>query len=79
MATQILQYAASPLLGEQFGITRHNLHLPHLLCDLLVLELRICQNEGPHIVTEPVSVQMALYRRRGAYISNLYIYIDAVK
>jgi len=47
-------------LSQQFGITGHNLHLAHLLCGLLVLETCICQDEGPHIVTEPVGVQMAL-------------------
>ena len=49
-------------MSEQFGITCHNLHLAHLLRGLLVLEACVCQDEGPHIVTEPVGVQVTLQK-----------------
>ena len=48
------------LLAQQFGVAGHNFHLAHLLGGLLILELCVRQDEGPHIVTEPVGVQMAL-------------------
>jgi hypothetical protein len=56
-------YYADCLLGEKLGVTGHNLHLADLLRSLLVLEGRIRQDERPHVVAEPVGVQMALGQR----------------
>lgn len=50
---------------QQFGIAGHDLHLVYCLCNLFVLENCICQDESPHIVAEPVGVQMALCREKG--------------
>ena len=54
------EHRALLALAQQFGVAGHNFHLAHLLGGLLILELCVRQDEGPHIVTEPVGVQMAL-------------------
>ena len=47
-------------LREKLGIAGHDLHPSHVLLRALVLEGGVLKYEGPHVVAEPVRVQMSL-------------------
>lgn len=49
-------------LGEELGVAGDYLHPPHVLLVALVLEGGVLQYEGPHVVAEPVGVEVPLRR-----------------
>lgn len=48
------------LLSKQLWVTGNNLNAAHMFLYIIELEHCILQDEGPHIVAEPIRVKMSL-------------------